>query len=408
MTVKLQARNADLGDIASLLQQQHDAKVDLVTPLANITSENGIITVAGTSVFGEDSRVNPTEIADSQIATKLGIPPSYIKTLRNENRYDIYDANINGWTQGFRSPEGVEPCESDSRYRAPDKRTVLLRTFVSDDIGETGVLRAVLSDRYARIDNLDVLTAALSGVRDTGANVEVVGCDLTETRMTIRIAAPDILVHAPKLLKNYRSPFGDGVYDHRAGNLQEVPQWAQEKFGVNADGVFAGFVITNSETGGGAFTITPRFMVLRCTNGLMITKDVLRQVHLGSKLDHGEIKWSDDTQQKTLALVTAQTRDAVATFLDEEYVTKVIEGLSEIAETELTDPQKTIEFVGKKLLFSEEATAGILGHFIKGGQVTAGGVLQAVTSYAQTVDNPDQAYFFESKGLEALELAASK
>jgi hypothetical protein len=397
MTVKLQARNADLGDIAQLLKQQQDAKVDLVTPLANVTSKGGIITVAGTSLFGEDSKLNPTEIADGHIAGKLNIPPSYLKTLRAE-RSDIYDANVNGWTQG------------NEELQVPkDKRTVLLRTFVSDDIEETGVLRAVLSDRYARIDNLDVLTAALSGVRDTGANVEVVGCDLTETRMTIRIAAPDILVHAPKLLKGYRSPFGDGegVYDHRAGNLLEVPQWAQDKFGVNADGVFAGFVITNSETGGGAFTITPRFMVLRCTNGLMITKDVLRQVHLGSKLDHGQIIWSDDTNQKTLALVTAQTRDAVKTFLDEEYVAKVIEGLSEIAETEVTDPQKTIEFIGKKLLFSEEATAGILTHFIKGGQVTAGGVLQAVTSFAQTVENPDLAFQYESKALEALELAAA-
>jgi hypothetical protein len=397
MPVRLQARNADLSDIAQLLKTQQDAKIDLVTPLANITSEGGLITVAGTSLFGDDAQLRPTEIADGHIATKLNIPPSYLKTLRAE-RTDIYDANVNGWTQGF---EGIAP---------KDKRTVLLRTFQSDDLEETGVLRAVLSDRYNRIDNLDVLTAALSGVRETGTNVDVVGCDLTETRMTIRVAAPDIMVHAPRLLNGYRSPFGDGttVYDHRAGNLQEVPQWAQEKFGVDADGVFAGFVISNSETGGGAFTITPRIMVLRCTNGLMITKDVLRQVHLGSKLDHGEIQWSDDTQQKTLALVTAQTRDAVKTFLDEEYVTKVIEGLSEAAETELTDPQKTIEYVGKKLLFSDEATAGILSHFIKGGQVTAGGVLQAVTSYAQCVENPDQAFQFESKALEALELAAAK
>ena len=214
MTVKLQARNADLGDIAQLLQQQHDAKVDLVTPLANVTSEGGVITVAGTSLFGDGSKLVPTEIADGHIAGKLNIPPSYLKTLRAE-RTDIYDANINGWTQGNEELEVPK-----------DKRTVLLRTFVSEDLEETGVLRAVLSDRYARIDNLDVLTAALSGVRDTGANVEVVGCDLTETRMTIRVAAPDILVHAPKLLAGYRSPFNDGdngVYDHRAGKLlQEI------------------------------------------------------------------------------------------------------------------------------------------------------------------------------------------
>jgi hypothetical protein len=49
----------------------------------------------------------------------------------------------------------------------------------------------------------------------------------------------------------------------------------------------------------------------------------------------------------------------------------------------------------------------MLDHFIRAGQTTAGGVLQAVTSYAQTVADPEQAYALESTALSALDLAAT-
>jgi hypothetical protein len=410
MAINLQARNATLGDLANLLKEQHAQKVDFVAPLSSVVSNNGVFTVKGTSVFEEGSKFLPTEIADAHLASKLGIPPTYLKTLRN-NRVDIYDANVNGWTQGH-GARLSEMYGIGSVY-AGDSRNVLLRTFQStDDLGSVNVLRAVLSERYGIIDNLDVLMATLDGVREAGTKIDVVGCDLTETRMTVRIAAPELMIHAPRLLAGYRSPFdGNGVFDHsngRSQHLRNVPEWAQLKHGVNEDGVFAGFVITNSETGGGAFTITPRLMVLKCTNGLMLTKDALRQIHLGGKLQEGVINWSNDTQQKSLALVMSQTRDAVKAFLDVDFMTKAIDGLSEKADTPLSNPSEAIEYVGKQLAYSKEATDGILDHFIRGGQVTAGGVMQAVTSYAQTVSNPDTAFDLESSAVKALELAASR
>ena len=84
--------------------------------------------------------------------------------------------------------------------------------------------------------------------------------------------------------------------------------------------VFAGFVITNSETGCGAFTLTPRLVVQVCRNGMTITRDAIRAVHLGERLDEGVVTWSGNTQDKTLALITAKTTDAVAAFLDSGYV----------------------------------------------------------------------------------------
>lgn len=50
--------------------------------------------------------------------------------------------------------------------------------------------RAFLSDRYSVIDNLDVLTATLDGVRQAGVDVSIDRCDLTDRRMYVRIIAP--------------------------------------------------------------------------------------------------------------------------------------------------------------------------------------------------------------------------
>ncbi|MGW1527891.1 hypothetical protein [Streptomyces sp. NPDC002159] len=48
----------------------------------------------------------------------------------------------------------------------------------------------------------------------------------------------------------------------------------------------------------------------------------------------------------------------------------------------------------------------ILAHFIRGGQMTAGGVMQAVTSTAQTLTDADHAAALEALALPALTTAA--
>jgi len=50
---------------------------------------------------------------------------------------------------------------------------------------------------------------------------------------------------------------------------------------------------------------------------------------------------------------------------------------------------------------------GKLEHFIRGGDLTAGGVMHAVTSAAQIQDDADTAHEMESSALRALDLAAA-
>lgn len=400
------ARNADLADLARLLQAQHDAKYDVVVPASAIRALDGRILVKGTSYearagLGSDTpgTFRPTVIADGHLADKLGIPVRYLRKLRDE-RLALYDANINGWLHG------TQRDGETGRIIDGDSRRFLARTFVDDTDNDGGVLRALLSDTFKPIDNLDVLTAALSGVRESGTEVEVISADLSEQRMVVKIAAPGLAVLAPKLLEGYRSPVSGWTLDGaRRAAAREGKGYPAGEEPV----VFAGFVISNSETGGGAFTITPRVVVRVCKNGLMMTQDALRSVHLGGKLGEGQIKWSDDTQRKNLELVTSMAKDAVTTFLDTDYVEMVVARLEEKAGVELVDPAKTIEVVSKALKFSEDTQRGVLDHFIRGGLTTAGGVMQAVTSYAQHESvSADLSYELEAQAIPAMELAASR
>lgn len=409
-------RNASLEDLASILTDQQARKIDMVVPAASMRARNGLITVKGAEqqidldgVTTVDGVYRPTEVFDEGVADKLKIPITYLRRLRSE-AVDLYDLNINRWLHGHRVRKPVPAHQPDREpvlevVRQPDHRNFLLRAFRGDE-GQEGVARALLSDRYDIVDNLDVLTSMLQGVRDSGTEVKVTRCDLTDRRMYVRVAAPGVMAHAPRLLNGYRSPFADPAVD--------AARWhGNHRDGVTAESdggapvVFAGFDIRNSETGDGAFSIVPVITVLACTNGMTVTKEAYRKVHTGSRMEQGTIKWSDDTQEKNLELIRLRTRDAVKTFLDVRWVEARLVDIEEKAGAPVADPQAEIKRVGKALQFSEGEIKGVLDHFIRGGQMTAGGVANAVTSFSQTVVNADRAYDLDDAALRALELAAT-
>lgn len=386
MSTPLGTRNASLSDLVNLLKQQQAAKVDLVAPITALRSRNGVSTISGTSVFGEGGEFRPTEIADEHIAGKLGIPYQYLRRLR-EQRVDLYDHNVNGWVHGLTGPEQV--------VFPADERTVTLRTFQGEP-GEPGILRAVLSDRYGgMVDHIDGLMAVLDGAREAGIGVRIIDCNLSERRMYVKLAAPEVFNSAEKYLEGYRSP-----------RLGQIPQWAQDKFHVDGNGVFAGLVFSNSETGGGAWNLSPQIVTLTCLNGATMVRDAVRKVHIGSKMEEGVVAWSDDTRRKSLELIKAQTRDAVAAFLTPGYVEKALGILTEKTTKPVERPAETVQVVGKQLGFKDDEVEAILAHFIEGGQLTAGGIMQAITAFAQELASPDAAYEMELAGIKALELVA--
>ncbi len=184
------------------------------------------------------------------------------------------------------------------------------------------------------------------------------------------------------LLHGYRSPFGGA-----RGSDNPV--------------VEAGLVITNSETGGAAFTITPELVVQICTNGMTIKKDMIRKPHLGAKMDEG-VRTSQRTLDANKELVAAQTADAIDTFLDPEYLNRVLRQLENGSDEPVEDVEKAIETVVSRPAFSKADTKGLLAAFMDSGQRTRGGLVQAITAYSQSEEiDSDRAYEMDADALVA-------
>ena len=369
------ARNATLPALVEILREQHRARLDVVAPAGALRAVGGNLCVRGVGeptitaegVTQGQAMLWPTEIADGGIAEKLAIPVAYLRRLRHEH-LGLYDANVNGW------------LESDPARR------FLVRGLV-DGTGD-GVMRAFLSEKFRIIDNFDVLMAVLDGVQQAGVAVDITAADLSHSRMYVKIRSTEIAAQAPALLSGYTSPFtGDRGADNPL--------------------VFAGFVVSNSDVGRGRFTITPQLTVQICDNGMTLTQHTVGEVHLGGRLDDGVITWGQDTQAAALELVVKKARDAVLAFLDEGFVERHLREIERDATVPVRDAVPTLTHVGKALKFSAEAQARILEHFIRGGDLTSGGVLHAVTSAAQTLDHADDAYGLERHGIKAMQLAAA-
>lgn len=399
-------RNATLPDMVTILRTQRARRLDVVAPAAAIHAHDGNLVVDSTvsqlaadGVTSAAGTYRPTAVADEGLADKLGISLAYLRRLRAQ-RQDLWDANVNGWLHG-----------NDLAGFPGDDRKFLVRLFQPGGDG-LGVARAVLSDSYKVIDNLDALMATLDGIRQAGTEVVFDGLDLTERRLYARVVAPQIRALAPDLLAGYRSPFGGRTYVPGGGWTPEQARAAAAREGRGYQPgtepiVFAGFVISNSEVGDGAWSITPRVVAEVCGNGLQITADVTRAIHLGIRQTEGIVRYSTDTMDKELALITARARDAVATFLSTGYLKATITDLERKAGVPVTHPEQTVQRVAKAAKFSDEMTDAILGHFIRGGQLTAGGVMQAVTSVAQTLDDADAAHDVEAQAVRVLDLAAA-
>jgi len=372
------ARNVTLDRLVARLRAQDTVKHDIVLSSKEITSDDGRLIVFdgwqridADGVTPTDLVLAPTAHAIGQIAEATGIPVRYARRMLQECPR-LYDLNVNHWLHS-------------------DDRQFLVRSFVTDaptvaaedPVGGRrptthGVVRGFLSDRYRAIDNLDVLFSVLGAIRDLpdDADVTVTGADLTEQSMFLRIEAPGIAIAAEPLLARYRSPFSG-------------------RSGADLPLVHAGFVVRNGEVGGAALTITPRIVVKVCSNGLTLDvgqrEDAFREIHLGSRLESGIVRWSEDTTRHALDLMRAKMRDVVTTYLDRDYVAEVIDRLTPLAEAPGTLTGDRLTDVTRRFGMTETEQDAILEHFIRGGDTSAFGWAQAATSYAQVVDNPERA-----------------
>ena len=233
---------------------------------------------------------------------------------------------------------------------------------------------------------MDTLRAALSGMKAAGLGAEnVTQCDLTARKMYVVVEVPEIRAAAATLLKDYVSPF--------TGNR-----------GADNPIVHAGFVLSNSEVGDGTYSLYPRIVAEVCTNGMTIKKDVgaLVQRHLGARLDDGLVNYSAATHEANRELIRKMSEDTVRSFMTTGYLQAVIAKLEEKAGEPVTKPEAAIKEVTRKLevpaLYDD-----VLAHFIKGADLSRGGIMHAVTAAAQSSElDADTAFRMEERATAML------
>lgn len=380
---ELEARGYDVQQILGVLNDQQAHKIDLVVPLPKIAFLGGNLVIEGREpeltedgFFDVNGLYRPIGGVHSQVSSILDIPKKYMDKLITED-INLLDHNLN---------ELVKLATT----KRPDQKQLVRLLWGEDQNfpGSAGVFRALLSDRYAIYDNLDTLLAVLDGLRSAGLGIEhIKSIDLSHNRLYLSVRATEINALAPELLKGYRSPFSGA-----SGTENPV--------------VDAGVEFSNSEVGGGAFQIRPVIWVQVCSNGLVQKRDALRKVHLGGRLEEGTINWSAQTRDAANRLVREQVKDATESFLTPEYVQAAVDRMTEEAGVELAKPEEVIKQVSRELVYTQAEQDTILSHFIKGGQITSGGLLQAVSSAAQTITDVDRAHEFLGTAVDAMKVAA--
>jgi hypothetical protein len=374
-------KNLSLEEIVKELQTQNLQKHDFVVPAKFMKMEQSRLLVVNEDSLDELSKVlietgislpdaeNETadfQVLDSchaQISNRLSIPKRYYdRMLNQEKSWSLLDHNVTHY------------------LRAEGNKNYLLRTFI-DKEKKSGIARAILSDRYNILDNYDVMLATLDAIRATGMNIQIESGDITDHKFFMRFICPDIELNAPELLKNYRVPNGS----------------------ESNNGVISGFVISNSETGNGKFSISPRAVVLACRNGMIFKNDAFEKTHLGAKMEeYSTIDWSEETREKNYELVISQVRDAIKTYASKDYLGAKIHELISKGDVELSNPFETVKNVARHLQISEEREKSILNYFIKGGDTKAFGITQALTYYAQYDATPEERFDIENQAVDIL------
>lgn len=336
-----------LINLAKELERQIGSKKDMIVPSARMSYRTDGIGVSLVDIEEED-QVRPygiTELARKQLAEKLKIPYTYFERMRSEAP-GLLDQNVNNWL-----------------WRENERR--LIRTL-------DGQVRAVLSERYRRLDNWDLAEHVLPMLqRLPEARFESV--ELTDARMYLKVVTPHI------------------QYEVAPGDI-----------------VQAGVVISNSEVGHGSLSVQPLVFRLICRNGLIASDRALRKNHVGRILEapiDAVTVFKDDTLQADDRAFFLKVRDVVEAAVSEATLTMIGEKMRRTMGISITgDPVKSVEVLAQKFTLNECERSGVLRHLIQGGDLSGFGLVNAVTHYAEDVEDYDRATEFEQLGGRLLEL----
>jgi hypothetical protein len=331
-----------LQELATEIQRQQDAKRDFLIPAHKISA----FTHNNEMELGFGIKDNTDELFTGgltqnghiQLGSFCDIPKKYYDMMLPHP--ELLTKNVNHWL-----------------LRSDSKRTIRCLD---------GKVRAVLSDKYRRLDNYDLAQNILPMLND--ADVKIESCEITDSKLYIK------------------------AITHKVQ--------AEVKPG---DVVSAGIIISNSETGHGSLSVKPLIYRLVCSNGAIADDYAMKKYHAGKATDMMQIEFANDTLKAEDKAFWLTVRDLVKYSLEETTFNKIVDSMRESTQKQILMPDKAIELISKKFFFNDFEQKNVLTHLIQGGDLTSWGLGNAVTRMAQDVKSYDRSTDLESIGYQIMQ-----
>jgi hypothetical protein len=285
------------------------------------------------TVDGENGAAESYTLSDhalGQMATDLAVPKRYFDRMRVDAP-GLFQTNVHHWL-----------------HQEPARR--MIRAYTNE--GQQPTARAWLSDRYRRIDNIEIAKKLLPEFERLDTPVEFHHASITDERFYLRAVFPRM---------------------EREVKLGDAVQW--------------GVQIKNSEVGAGQFAIDSFVNRLVCMNGMVVAK-VMSQRHVGKRLDD---ILSDEAIQADDRAFWLAARDMLRAAISEVEFETVVQSLRETTDgAEIVAPIAATERLAKTYSLSDGEKEAVLLKLVGEGDLTKWGALNAITAAAQTVEAFDR------------------
>lgn len=315
-----------LQSVIDTVREADQDKWDATVTTDELRLEDGLLGFPAVNCSRHFSRLQPNDWATGQLCQQLGMPASYFKRCPAE----LQDRQFNYWLRLFN--------ERRSTMDENGKATWLLRA-------QGVTLRAVLSDRYGRLDNAPLLTALERSIDDSFVAESV---SITDVSFHLRLIKPSM-----------------------------------KKMILPGDEACVGLHIANSEVGMRCVTVDALVYRLVCTNGLI-------KLVKGQSLFHRRHVGMGATES------LEHLPKAISASLEAAQVS--LERFAQSTTEYIEDPEQAIKALAQREKFSDDFSGSIIRQLQterSDQQHTRFGLINALTGAAHTL-GPDERYAVEA------------
>jgi len=337
-----------LVELATELERQAKSKKDYIADTRRLSLRATPDASAPIIMDGVNGGMPLRQTAHQQLSATLQIPKPYYDRMLAQAP-DLLARNANHWLQ-------AQPAKK------------MIRTL-------DGGVRAILSDRFRPLDNLDLAETVLPKLTALGATV--LSGDVTERRLYLKATTERVRGDVAK-----------------------------------GDTVQAGLLVSNSEIGEGRLQVAALTYRLVCLNGA-IMEQVTRRAHVGGRVGGDELiedareYFTDATRQANDKAFFMSVQDTVAGVLTQERLDKQLLTMRRAAGEQLPeDITEVLEVAAKRFSFTDGEKGSVLKHLIEGHDLSAFGLGNAITRASQDVESYDRATELEAIGGEVFQLPA--